>query len=131
MKGKYMENLVEQARQTYVKVYTAAINNEFSDKEPLRKLDCKMFDWYTKYHKKPKSRVRGLIYASGTIYNREMIVDPYLWSELYVLSDIFKKKLFTAEKLRNFYDTNGPTFWLKEGVKLRSIEDIVNKLLEV
>lgn len=127
---QFLSNLVECARETYIRCYNLAINGDFAKNEDaLNKLDNKVFGSYYKYQKKPKKVFKILIYTSGLIYNHEMIVDPMLCYDLNILLAIHKFRLYKAHKFIQFVEANEHIKYIVQGVKYSQLNNLVNNIL--
>ena len=128
MKKKFIRNLLECAKATYIKVHSAAKASDFaSDKiDKINQLALKSYN-----SKKPKTAFKDLVCASITLYNNEIIVVPDLAYELYVLVYIVENRIY---KLHKFIQRVNQRFYYKcmvPGMKYSTMTNIIEKLMEV
>ena len=128
MKKKFIRNLLECAKATYIKVHTAAKTSDFaSDKiDKINQMALKSYSM-----KRPKTAFKDLVYFSIKLYNNEIIVVPDLAYELYVLVYIIENRLY---KLHKFIQHVNQRFYYKcmvPGMKYSTMKNIIEKLMEV
>lgn len=122
-------NLIECARECYVKTYNLAIKGDFCcSREELNKLDAKVFSVYAA-QKNPKKIFRTLLYVSGLIYNNEIIVDSNLCYDLNILLLINKRRLYKPHKFIQFVDKREYVNCIVPGVRFADLDIMINKLL--
>ena len=126
--SQFIKNLVECARETYVKVYNMAIDGDFGDKEKLKRLDARVFKAVYSY-KRPKKLYKMLIYVSGTIYNNEIIADPRVCYDLNILITIHRLRLYKAHKFIQFIEDRGHHKMIIPGIRYSHLNAIIEKIL--
>lgn len=130
----FMNNLVECAKEAYIKCYNLAINNDFcKNKDALKRLDDKVFTAYYKYRykylRKLKKMYKIFIYTSGMIYNNEIIVDVNLCYDLNVLLAINKLKLYKVHKFIQFIDSEEHIRCIVPGIRYSDLHRMIDKIL--
>lgn len=125
---QYLSNLVNYARNTYIKVFTSAFESAFTDRNRLDKLDDKTFNLYIKYKNRPKRVVKLLTYIAAHIYNEEIIVVPDIWSDIAILHTIIAKRLYTVKKFKTLMTNDGIKQLLNEGVRYGRIMNSIKEI---
>ena len=124
---KFLINLVDCARESYIKVYSLAMDSDFSDKRKLMRLNHTV---QTKYDHSLtyKRKFKLLIYVTALIYDNEIISDSLLCYNLNMLILINKRKLYKPHKfIQNI--TSLKLNSLVPGLKRDQLDNIINKLL--
>lgn len=128
---QFLYNLIECARETYVKTFNLAITGDFcKDKLKLDKLDSRVFKSYYTNQKKPKKVFKDLIYASGMIYNNEVIVDSNICQTLTFLILVVQYKLYTPHKFILFKNKQLYRICAGSGISYNKTTSMINKLLQ-
>lgn len=126
---QFYANLIECARETYVRTYNLAIDGDFcKNKEALRKLDAKIFECYLKI-KRPKKLFKILVYTASTIYNNELIVNASLCYNLNILNYVCKLRLYRVHKFIQFVENKGYMQCLVPGMKYSYLNALVKNIL--
>jgi hypothetical protein len=126
---QFLHNLVECAREIYVKIYSLAVDSDFCrDITKLAALDNMMFETYYKNQNKPKKVFKTLIYVSSMIYNNEIITDFDLCQNLTFLIFIAQYRLYRPHKFIQVKDKN--IHYICSGISYDRIIYMTNKLLQ-
>lgn len=127
---QFIFNLIECARETYVKTYNLAISGDFvKNKAALDKLDAGVFKTYYKYQKKPKKVFKTLIHAGAAIYNNEIIIDSNICYDLNILVTIDNLRLYTAHKFIQFVESNKHINCVVSGMDYGRLNTLINNIL--
>lgn len=128
---QFIYNIIECARQVYVKVFNLAINGDFvKNKKALDKLDSDVFNIYYSCQKRPKKVFKTLVYAGSAIYNNEMIINSDVCYDLNILLAIHQLRLYKPHKFIQFVDSNKHIQYIVPGMKYNRLNDLVNNILK-